>query len=146
MKRLLFQACVLIALSVAAGALTFYLHPRAPALYLYQETVSEDEVNMLMVRALEKEQGVLWIDARSRSEFEKEHVPGTHLLNEQEFDALIFELLDVLSSNTKTIVIYCDAQKCDQSRFIAEKLRDLGNQEIKVLKGGWIAWKNAPPP
>jgi len=56
----------------------------------------------------------------------------------------MFEMVDLLSSNTKPIIIYCDSQKCDQSRLIAEKLRDLGNQDIRVLRGGWQAWLNQP--
>ena len=70
------QAVALVLLSAAAGALSYRLHPRAPALYLFEETVAEDEVNIAMVRDLERHGGVLWIDARSRAEYEKMHSPG----------------------------------------------------------------------
>jgi rhodanese-related sulfurtransferase len=143
-RAALLQATVLVLLSAVAGAISYRFHPRAPALYLFEETVAEDEVNLRMALDLESKGGVLWIDARSRAEFEKSHVPGAHLLNAEEWETLMFEMVDVLSSNTKPIIIYCDSQKCDQSRLIAEKLRDLGNQDIRVLRGGWQAWQNQP--
>jgi rhodanese-related sulfurtransferase len=133
-------------LSAGAGALTYRFHPRAPALYLFEEAVAEDEVNMAMVRELERTGGVLWIDARTRAEFDKGHVPGARLLNPENWETEMYEMVDVLASNTKPIVIYCDSQKCDQSRLIAERLRDLGNQDVRVLRGGWQAWENAPKP
>ncbi|MGI8603627.1 MAG: rhodanese-like domain-containing protein [Verrucomicrobiales bacterium] len=144
MKRAFAQAALLLVLSAAAAVLTYIFHPRAPALYLYQEPLGPDEINFPLAHQLEQQGGVLWIDARARSEFEKHHIPGAYLLNEEEWDQLAFEIVDVLSSNNKPIVIYCDAQRCEQSNRIAEKLRDLGNQDVRVLKGGWQAWKNAP--
>lgn len=132
---------VILLLSAAAGALTFYLHPRAPALHLYQETAGPGEITVLDALHLEREEGVLWIDARARGEFEKEHIPEARLLNEAEWDTLAFELIEVLSTNTRPIIIYCDTQKCEQSERIAEKLRDLGNPDVRVLKGGWQAWR-----
>lgn len=146
MKATFWQALVLLALSVAAAAVAQRVHPRAPALYLAHEPVADNEVTVEMARALESERGgVLWIDARSREAFEKEHIPGAKLLNMQEFDTLVTELFDELSRNEWPIVVYCDSQQCDQSHLVAEKLDALGLQEILVLKGGWPAWKSATP-
>ncbi len=144
MKTALWQALVLLALSAAAAAVAQRYHPRAPALYLYEEPVVGNEVTLEMVRALKAEHGgVFWIDARSREAYEKEHVPEARLLNMQEYDALVFEMFDDLSRNEWPIVVYCDSQQCDQSHLVAEKLHDLGMQEVYVLKGGWPAWKSA---
>jgi rhodanese-related sulfurtransferase len=144
MMRVFGQAAVLLFVSALAAILTWRFHPKAPALHLYLEPPGEGGVTIIQAREMDRAGGVLWIDARSRSEFEKAHVPGAHLLNEEEWETLAFQIVDVLTSNTKPIVIYCDAQRCEQSHRIAEKLRDLGNNEIHVLRGGWQAWKNAP--
>jgi rhodanese-related sulfurtransferase len=144
MKRAFGQAAALLVISATATILTWLFHPKAPALFLYQEPPAEGEVTILEAREMEHAGGVLWIDARSRTEFDKEHVPGAHLLNEAEWESLAFQMVDVLTSNTKPVVIYCDAQRCEQAHRIAEKLRDLGNNDIHVLRGGWQAWKNAP--
>jgi len=143
MKSALMQAGVLVALSAGAGALSHRFHPGAPALYLYLETrVAEGEVSLAQARELEAAGGVLWIDARIRSEYEKEHVPGAVLLNEQEWEQLMFDSVETLSRNDQPIVIYCDAQRCDTSHRLAEKLRELGQPDVRVLAGGWQAWKS----
>jgi rhodanese-related sulfurtransferase len=143
MKPALFQAAGLVLLSAVAGVLSQRFHPGAPALYLHLETrVAEGEVSFAEVRALEQAGGVLWVDARVRSEYEKEHVPGAILLNEQEWEQLMFEAVETISRNDKPIVIYCDAQRCDASHRLAEKLRDLGQPDVRVLAGGWNAWKS----
>ena len=142
MLRTLLQATILVALSAGAAVLTHRFHPRAPALHLVEDTsVLEDEVTISTASDWESQGGVLWIDARVRTEYEKEHIPGALLISEQELDALIFENLDALQANTKPIVVYCDGQKCDASRKVAEKLRDIGLADVKVLKGGWQAWQ-----
>jgi rhodanese-related sulfurtransferase len=143
MRALFVQAGVLVVLSAAGGWLSFRHHPEAPALYLHLETrVAEGEVSLAMVRELEAAGGVLWIDARVRSEYEREHVPGAVLLNEQEWEQLMFEAVETLSRNDKPVVIYCDAQRCDASHRLAEKLRDIGQPDVRVLAGGWQAWKS----
>jgi rhodanese-related sulfurtransferase len=143
MKAAFIQATGLVLLSVVAGVLSYRLHPAPPALYLHLETrVAEGEVSYAEVRALEQAGGVLWVDARVRSEYEKEHVPGAILLNEQEWEQLMFEAVETISRNDKPIVIYCDAQRCDASHRLAEKLRDLGQPDVRVLAGGWNAWKS----
>ena len=134
-----------ILLSVAAGAAwaTFQWHPRAPALYALQEPLRDDEVTVQQIQEQWKGQ-VLWLDARPRDQYYKEHVPGALMLNEQEFDAQLFELLGTLQTNTKPIIIYCSGQRCEASRNVREKLVPLiSGAEAFILKGGWPAWKAA---
>jgi rhodanese-related sulfurtransferase len=115
---------------------------RHPELYLIREPLAADEANMDRVHEWERERGgVLWIDARVREVYDRGHIPGALLLNEMEYDTLMFEHLEKLSAATQPILIYCDAQKCDQSRVIAKKLRDLGLTDLWILRGGWQAWQ-----
>ena len=95
--------------------------------------------------ALAKSKGVIWLDARQRSEFEKGHIEGAHLLNESEWDDLMFSVVQVLDQDEPrhTIIIYCDAKKCEASRRLRDRLYELplGDRDIRVLHGGWPAWQ-----
>lgn len=144
MKAAVVQAALLVALSAGAGALSYRWHPSAPALYVHLETkLAEGEISLDQALAMERQGGVLWVDARARSEFEKEHVPGALLLNEQEWEQLMFDAMETLARNDKPIVIYCDAQRCDASHRLARKLTDvLPVPAVHVLAGGWQAWKS----
>lgn len=137
------QALILLLLAVAAAWGTHAWHPRAPALYLVQEPLRDDEVSMQAIQ--ERWKGdVLWIDARIQEQFDAGHAPGALLLNEQKFDEQLFGHLDTLQANTKPVIIYCSAAKCEASRHVLERLKQtLPVENVFVLKGGWQAWKAA---
>jgi|UniRef100_UPI00378411AD rhodanese-related sulfurtransferase len=137
------QALILFLLAVAAAWGTHTWHPRAPAFYLVQEPLRDDEVSMQAIQGRWKGD-VLWIDARIQEQFDAGHVPGALLLNEQKFDEQLFGHLDTLQANTKPIIIYCSAAKCEASRHVLERLKQtLPVENVFVLKGGWQAWKAA---
>lgn len=130
-------------LTAALALATYAWHPRAPALYLMQEPLRDDEVSMQAIQ--ERWKGdVLWIDARIQEQFDAEHIPGALLLNEQGFDQQLFHYLDTLQTNTRPIVIYCSAAKCEASRKVLERLKQtLPIEHAFILKGGWKAWQAA---
>lgn len=137
------QALVIVALAAGAAVLTHEYHPRAPALSLIEAPVQKDEVNLRQVQ--ERWKGdVVWIDARSEEVYQKGHIPGALLLNEQGFNEQSFALMDVLQTTTKPVIIYCDGEKCDASRTIHKRLLEVFPLDnCYVLKGGWPAWKAA---
>ncbi|WP_395748355.1 rhodanese-like domain-containing protein [Prosthecobacter sp.] len=141
MLRAILQATFLLLLASAAAWATHVWHPRAPALYLVQEPLRNDEVSMKVIQERWGGQ-VLWIDARIQEQYEAGHVPGAVLLNEQHFEDQLFGLLDTLQTNKKPIIVYCNAAKCDASRKILERLKQtLPIENAFVLKGGWSAWQ-----
>ena len=84
--------------------------------------------------------GVLWVDARNADAFERQHVPGACLLNEDSWQELIPEFLAAWKPDTR-VVIYCDSQKCHASDEVAVRLgRELKISNVYVLKGGWDSW------
>ena len=135
------QSVLLLLLASAAAWATHTWHPRAPALHLAHEPLGRDQISMELIE--ERWKGdVLWIDARPQEHYDAGHVPGAVLLNEQQFDEQLFGLLDTLQTNTKAIVIYCSAARCDASRQILTRLRQtLPVENAFVLKGGWRAWE-----
>lgn len=98
-----------------------------------------DEVTLATARSWEDR--VLWVDARTRARFEREHIPGAVLLNEDEWVRLVGPFLDAWEPE-KTIIVYCDSASCDASRAVAKRIKDELQVEsaIRVLQGGWDTW------
>lgn len=134
------EVLILLACALFAATGTHYLHPRAPAWYLAEEPVPDDEITLEEIAA--KWQGeVLWIDARPRDQYETGHVPGALLLNEQEVNQLLQEHFEKLQDNQKPVIVYCGGEACQASRKMKEYLKErLPIEEIHVLHGGWKAW------
>lgn len=143
MVRSIAQALLLLLLAVGAAWATHRWHPRAPALYLVEEPLRNDEVSMQAIE--ERWKGdVLWIDARPQEQYDAGHVPGALLLNEQKFEEQLASYLDILQTNKKPIILYCSAAKCEASREVLEHLKHmLPIENAFILKGGWRAWEEA---
>ncbi len=140
MSKNLKQVSLILLLAAVAAWATHVWHPRAPALYLVQEPLRDDEVSMEAIQQRWKGD-VLWIDARIQEQYDVAHVPGALLLNEQKFEEQLVNYLDTLQQNSRPVIVYCDAAKCDASRHVLERLKQtLPIENAFVLKGGWKAW------
>lgn len=81
-----------------------------------------------------------WVDARPSDEFERDHVPGAILLNEDSWNELLPQFLAQWSPD-KTVVVYCSAQSCNAAAEVARRLREeAGLTNVFVLQGGWEEW------
>lgn len=137
------QALILAVLAALLGVATHFLHPRAPAWYLTEEPLRDDEVTLERVQS-EWKGDVLWIDARPTDQFEAGHVPEAKPLNEQSFDDQLFELLETLQTNTLPVIIYCGGESCHASRTVRQKLLErVPLENVFVLRGGWKTWLDA---
>jgi rhodanese-related sulfurtransferase len=105
------------------------------------DALKEGEVRLADV--LQSWEEILWIDARSESDFNKEHIPGAILLNEDRWDDLFMQFM--ASGRWRPgikIVVYCGSSGCQASHAVAERLsKKSGIPNVWVLKGGWEAWK-----
>jgi rhodanese-related sulfurtransferase len=148
--RILWQSALLLLLAAAGAWATWCWNPERPELYLTGEEAGADEITLTEALALGKERKVVWLDARTRTEFDKGHIPEALLFNLYEWEDLapkVVELLSDSDSKRTVIVIYCDSPKCSASHDIAEKMKQLplGDWDIRVLHGGWQAWKAKSP-
>jgi len=85
----------------------------------------------------------LWIDARSSEEFESGHVPKAVLLNEDHWDDLLGDVIQACQP-PRPVIVYCSNLGCQASKGVAARLkRELGWEQVYVLKGGWEAWLEA---
>jgi rhodanese-related sulfurtransferase len=72
------------------------------------------------------------------------HVPGALNVSEQQFDEQLVQHLDTLQTNTKPVVVYCSGQKCEASRKVMERLKEMGFvKDAFVFKGGWSVLEKA---
>ena len=131
------QMTILLVAALLPAVLTAVFHPKRP---VYEVVLQPGEVTLSTVLSWDQD-SLLWIDARDRSEFERDRVPGAVLLNEDEWEALFFDLLEH-DPLDRVMVVYCGSRECAASQRVAERLRrDLGEEiEVHVLHGGWNSW------
>ena len=136
MKTLLRQSLVLLGLALLPAALqAVYFRDKVS----WQTPVAASE--MVTLAHVRNSADAIWIDARPQEEFEREHVPGALLLNEDRWNELLPQVL-ALWAPEKRVVVYCSSESCGSSREIAHRLRkEAGLTNVFVLQGGWEAWK-----
>ena len=89
---------------------------------------------------------VLWIDARSREEWERSGLPGSMLWSLQSGeDMQAFEAEAAMRiMETPRVIVYCGDENCGLSHEVAQRIRALQlGAEVSVLRGGWRALKDA---
>jgi len=87
----------------------------------------------------------LWLDARSRSDYEAEHIPGAIPLNKDNWKKDITTVRAV-HIHKKKIVVYCYSATCNSAAKVARRLRKkMGLKNVVVMHGGWETWKKEHP-
>ena len=135
-SRALRQALLLIALAfLPAIGEAIYFRDKV----LWQSPVPASEM-VKVAQARAWSDGAIWVDARPDNEFEREHVPGALLLNEDRWNELLPQFLAAWSPEKK-VVVYCSTQGCNASREVARRLRNEAQlKDVFVLEGGWEEW------
>ena len=124
---------LLIALIPSVGSAFYHLRIKS------WRVSSENSVPLSDVQRWENQ--VLWVDARSETEYAAGHIPGAFMLNLDQWNQLLPSLLQVWEPD-KMVVVYCSSLSCQASQEVAEKLREeVGLQSVFVLQGGWEAWR-----
>jgi rhodanese-related sulfurtransferase len=130
------EFCIILLLTAIGAAYTLFSGllplPRA-------ETKPEaGEIRLADAQAL----NAIWVDAGGMKKFEERHIPEALLLDEDDWDAGLFELMNIWLIEPRPIVIYCESESCGKSKRIAKRLREsLPDAEIYSLKGGNAAWQ-----
>ena len=138
--QLLAIGCISLA---AAGATYLLKGPPERAFVCDPATLKPGEV---CLEQIPPEAKILWVDARSRKDWEKTGVPGSILWNlDPGEDMQAFETEAAMRiMETPRVVVYCGDENCGLSRQVADRIRRLGlGAEVSVLHGGWQALKEA---
>ena len=102
------------------------------------------EISLKDLRILMKSPGLILLDARSVSFYQRGHLPGAHNVARGSFPKDLERLADKLNDpNAKAFVIYCSEQDCDDSLLVAGALTQIGFQPVSIFKGGWEGWEAA---
>ena len=133
--RALRQLALLLALALAPAIVSGAIQLR------WQKPAALGENEVTLVTAQSWGDKIVWVDARPRSKFERDHIPGAVLLNEDEWVRLVGPFLDEWEPG-KNIVVYCDGGSCDASHAVAKRIKEELQVEspVWVLHDGWDAW------
>jgi len=94
----------------------------------------------ICLQSVPKNIEIVWIDARSRKDWQQNGLPGSLLWNlddHEDMQAFETEVAMKVALHPFAIV-YCGDEQCGTSRQIAERIRKLNlGTEALVLHGGW---------
>ncbi len=89
-------------------------------------------------------QGTIFIDSRSKKEYDEGHIKGS--INIPFYESEKYD--DVLSKIDKNelLVTYCSGKDCDTSILHGEELFEKGYKRVYIFHGGWDDWLEAGYP
>lgn len=83
----------------------------------------------------------LFLDARSRMEYEQGHIPGAIPMPMGEFDAN-YEKYKSKIKAAKVLIPYCSGVSCQLSNKLAQRLwQEKGHRNVANFFGGWPKWQ-----
>jgi rhodanese-related sulfurtransferase len=87
----------------------------------------------------------LFVDVRSRFDYESGHIPGAVNLPDEEFE-IVFPTLQRRLERAEALVVYCKSTDCGKSLWSAIRLRQKGLQQTKIYPEGWNEWSTSGLP
>ena len=87
---------------------------------------------------LESETGAV-LDARSPEQYGQGHLPGAIECFVYELEQYLPHVLQEIAPDTP-VMIYCSGEDCEDSRFLAQSLKEIGFQRLYVYQGGYDEW------
>ncbi len=82
----------------------------------------------------------LFVDARSKEDYESGHIPGAISLPVGQFDEQIESFLNRYPPD-QPIVTYCSGRTCEDSHHLARMLSDVGFSEVRIFIDGFPGWQ-----
>lgn len=155
LKRLIVRSLLLVLLGASVGLVVNAVRTRGVDLFNYQppkkviarsgsQAGPISEIDLTTALRLRKTPGVLFVDARSRAEFETGHIPGAINIPAKDFEGVEPGLKVSLEKAAK-VVTYCSDAGCDEALEVAEMLHDLLNRPILLFAGGMREYEGRGP-
>jgi rhodanese-related sulfurtransferase len=82
----------------------------------------------------------LFVDARSRADYESGHIPGARSLPVVQFDEHIETFMNQYPLD-QPIVTYCSGRTCEDSHQLARLLLEAGFSEVRIFIDGFPGWQ-----
>ena len=149
------EISILVGAAIVAAFAVNYLSPSGIALVGQWDTakgvITANEKNDMVLNDLEisdvplakklyDSQKFLFVDARSRDDYDEGHIKGAISLPVGQFDEKIEAFLEQYPPE-KAIVTYCSGRTCQDSHRLAQFLLELGYTEINVFIDGFPGWE-----
>lgn len=110
-----------------------------------KELAGIEKIDTEILKYFKDKKNTILLDARSREEFKKAHIPGAFSFPVSDFDSL-FKERGVFLKTGKTIITYCTGGNCTDSALLAVKLKKRGVTDVLLYTGGIIEWKEKNNP
>jgi rhodanese-related sulfurtransferase len=148
------ELIIILGVSLSTAFLVNLIHPKGIALFGQWDSSqgvitakSKDEVinHDLEIRDIVEakeiyDRGVaLFVDARTKDDYDDGHIKGAISLPVGQFDLLIDEFLENYPADT-AIVTYCSGKECDDSHKLAQFLLEMGYTTVRVFIDGYPGW------
>lgn len=98
-----------------------------------------EEISLQDAAALFSAGQAVFLDARDAEIYAEGHVQGALSLPLHSFEQVFPSIRDRLAG--KTVITYCDGERCSLSADLADALRALGIENVLELKNGWTLWQ-----
>lgn len=93
-------------------------------------------------KLLDEKTPLTLVDARPKErKYDKGHIPGAISLPDSQFEKLAAGSLP--ADKSAALYFYCDGLACKLSNDSAEKARQIGYTNVKVVPEGWPGWEAA---
>lgn len=138
-RQILSETLLVLTVALLAATLCAFFHPQRPA---WHQAQGEEEklwsIDEARARQLMAAGRVQWIDARKSAQFEAAHLPGAISLDLDRWSDLMFSQQGVMEKAMgNPLIVYCDGGRCERSRDVAQKLREIGFHPVYLFKGKW---------
>ena len=107
--------------------------------------VAPDRIDPVDALRVHGDPNVLFVDARPAPDFDVGRIAHAVSLPWSE-TVRVPDTLLASFQGCKTVVAYCDRERCADSERLAEHLISLGVRQVRVLEGGWLSWYGAGHP
>jgi len=153
LKRILLEACVLIAFGALVGlTINYQLVLDAFAGRLVSTAVETQEVAtgellpmpvLLDEVAQVLENGGLAVDARNSDSYAEGHIAGAVSLPLAELDENELAAFIQQTPKTRILIVYCSGFGCPDSFDLGILLLEQGYADVRVFEGGYPEWRDA---
>ena len=96
--------------------------------------------DVALAKKLYDSQEFIFVDARSRDDYDEGHIKGAVSLPVGQFDEKIEAFMEQYPPE-KAIVAYCSGRTCEDSHNLAQLLLAFGYTEMKVFIDGFPGWE-----
>ena len=106
------------------------------------ETPPSDGLSISIDEAIRhhEQQSAVFLDARASEDYARGHIPGAVSFPNRMFDEMIGPFLEGTPPE-KTLITYCEGERCHLSSSLAEKLQLVGYENVYHMIDGLGQWK-----